>query len=779
LSRSRERAQAQERKRGRRLAARAALATGGAAGASVLFAPGAQAATFEVNSTADPGDGTCDATECTLREAIGAANGAAGADTVTFAATVTGSIDLNAGDLEITDELIVQGPGAEVLAVDGYNNDRVFYIGTADTQPVTISGLTIRNGQAPGLYSVGGGIYASPGSGTLRVANSVVAYNQAFEVTGKYDAEGVGGGIAAVETAGLTIVDSQVRQNNAAEAGGGIFAYDTETTITGSTIRNNSLAKYLGGGGGVFSDEATLTITGSRVVSNNASEGAGVLVEDTASGETAGVSITGSDLSGNIAKYQGGGIFLDEPDSPVTIQGTTIDQNTALFRGGGLASDVNDAAITITDSEINDNLVSERGAGVYLDTASAPVTVERSSVLGNQAGGTGGGVLVADSDADGTLTFDATTVANNKANDAAGLYLDPDSPATIQNTTISGNAAERRGGGLLVPQLDYYGPGDGGSLAIRNTTISGNAAEGPASPEASGPAGGVYIGDTEGDVEISSSILADSTGGDLATNNVGSNTGALDVGFSVIEDPAGSSFNEAPAGSNQLGVDPVLGPLADNGGPTETHLPGGASPALDAGIANSLATDQRGEPRTVDLPEIANRAGSDGTDVGAVEPSSVVAPGVCDGDPAAKQVGTDASERIIGTDGADELSGAGGDDTVDGVGGPDCVQGDAGNDRARGGGGSDEASGGAGNDKVVGAGGQDELKGGAGRDRVRGGEAADRLKGGGGDDRLKGAGGDDRVSGGAGADRINCGAGDDVAIAGGNDTVAPNCETVK
>ena len=34
--------------------------------------------TFTVNSTADPGTGICDSTECTLREAITAANAAAG-----------------------------------------------------------------------------------------------------------------------------------------------------------------------------------------------------------------------------------------------------------------------------------------------------------------------------------------------------------------------------------------------------------------------------------------------------------------------------------------------------------------------------------------------------------------------------------------------------------------------------------------------------------------------------------------------------------------------------
>ena len=44
----------------------------------------ASMATFTVNSTADTDDGTCDATDCTLREAINAANASAGADEIRF-----------------------------------------------------------------------------------------------------------------------------------------------------------------------------------------------------------------------------------------------------------------------------------------------------------------------------------------------------------------------------------------------------------------------------------------------------------------------------------------------------------------------------------------------------------------------------------------------------------------------------------------------------------------------------------------------------------------------
>lgn len=54
-----------------------------------LAAPAA-ADTFTVNNTSDPGNGTCDAFGCTLREAITAANANPGADTIVFNIPGTG-----------------------------------------------------------------------------------------------------------------------------------------------------------------------------------------------------------------------------------------------------------------------------------------------------------------------------------------------------------------------------------------------------------------------------------------------------------------------------------------------------------------------------------------------------------------------------------------------------------------------------------------------------------------------------------------------------------------
>jgi hypothetical protein len=78
--------------------------------------------------------------------------------------------------------------------------------------------------------------------------------------------------------------------------------------------------------------------------------------------------------------------------------------------------------------------------------------------------------------------------------------------------------------------------------------------------------------------------------------------------------------------SDILGKSPDLGGLTNNGGPTETMLPAGTSPVIDQGHApNSLTTDERGDPRTVDVPGIPRPPGGDGTDIGAVElPASSV-----------------------------------------------------------------------------------------------------------------------------------------------------------
>jgi CSLREA domain-containing protein len=73
---------------------------------------------YDVTKTSDTNDGVCDASDCSLREAIDNANACAGAQTINLPAggyilTLSGAgEDANAtGDLDITDELTILVPG--------------------------------------------------------------------------------------------------------------------------------------------------------------------------------------------------------------------------------------------------------------------------------------------------------------------------------------------------------------------------------------------------------------------------------------------------------------------------------------------------------------------------------------------------------------------------------------------------------------------------------------------------------------------------------------------
>ena len=96
--------------------------------------------TFSVLNFLDSGPGS-------LREAITNANGAPGADLIRFApAARDGTIALTSGQLSITDDLTIDGPGANRLTISGNNASRVFSI-SGSTTDVEITSLDDRRRQ--------------------------------------------------------------------------------------------------------------------------------------------------------------------------------------------------------------------------------------------------------------------------------------------------------------------------------------------------------------------------------------------------------------------------------------------------------------------------------------------------------------------------------------------------------------------------------------------------------------------------------------------------------
>jgi CSLREA domain-containing protein len=188
----------------------------------VLWASPAWAASFTVNSTADevdanPGDGTCAAASgaCTLRAAVMETNALEGADTVAVPAgtytltipVVTEFVDGNdaVGDLDIKDDLTINGAGARTTVVDGGGLDRVFDVpGRVDFSTdfpellpsdavVGISGVTITGGNA-GPENGGGIRNTGPG---LTLTESTVSGNASSVVYGGPGDDAIDGGRGA------------------------------------------------------------------------------------------------------------------------------------------------------------------------------------------------------------------------------------------------------------------------------------------------------------------------------------------------------------------------------------------------------------------------------------------------------------------------------------------------------------------------------------------------------------------------------------------------------
>ena len=580
-------------------------------------------AVFTVDNLSDAGLGS-------LRQAIADANANIGADIVEFQAGLSGTIALSSGEMTITDDLTIDGPGAAALTIDAQQNSRIFNISTI-SGPVTLNGLHLTGGSAG---SRAGAIFSAT-TAPLTVNASTISGNTARGVSVR------GGGIFAsgdVTVTGSTIADNYAAGPSRGAYGGGIYAAGdvtiTGSTISGNTVTGNSRAVYgLGAvGGGVYA-KGDVTITGSTISGNSANSDSsyvvgggiytrgGVTVSDTTisgnsansdlSGAGAGgirargdVTVAGSMISDNsvagdatnfpsltFAAHAGG----IRTSGDLTLTDSIVSGNSATGIGGDAVGGGLSAfrgQVTVTDSMISGNSATSdlraKGGGIF---TFGNVTVSNSTISGNSAVGdqaSGGGIR-----ASGDVRVTSSTISGNAASGVesgwgGGIYTDgsfrPD--LTVSSSTISGNSAtgdESGGGGGI------YG---GGQVTVANSTTSGNSATGGSlfGGLRHGGGGGIWVNDRP--LTIENSIVASNSTDDGTFTDLNPGTGPLTVRYSLI-------------GTAASPIDPLLGPLQDNGGPTFTHalLPG--SPAINAGdsaFAPPPDFDQRGDPfdRVVD-----------------------------------------------------------------------------------------------------------------------------------------------------------------------------------
>lgn len=298
-------------------------------------------AVFNVTSLADAGAGS-------LRQAITSANGAAGADTIQFQG-VAGTITLTTGELAITDDVSIVGPGN--VTVNGNATGRVFNVNPgAATDRVSISGLTITNGSAVS----GGGILVT--SGIFNLTNAIVTGNTA---TGLF-----GGGVYSTSTGSTNISQSVISNNQAGGAGGGGLAIFGSFTITDSTVSGNTTGQNGGGIDGRINTGQT-----------------GVVRNSTFSGNTSnGPGITNG----------GGGLSLSSSGGTFTLENTTISGNFAADDGAGIVFNLNSATAfasiqtsTIVNNEAGTDATGIGGGISVVGNATATLTIANTVIAAN------------------------------------------------------------------------------------------------------------------------------------------------------------------------------------------------------------------------------------------------------------------------------------------------------------------------------------------------------------------------------------------------------------
>jgi CSLREA domain-containing protein len=641
----------------------------------------AQANTFTVNTPldaqdADPGDGACETAPgngvCSLRAAVQESNAQPGADVIVLPAgvytlTLAGALENDArfGDLDIHDDLTLEGAGAAITVIDGNQLDRVIDL-SQRLSVVEISGLTIRNGNVdfpdhfpdnpPWLGESGGCLLSLAG---LTIRDSVVTNCRAGRQ---------GGGIYAEEA--LALDNTMVSGNQAGEEGGGVFIgavyVPTSPTVqppitpvaTPVAVETPPTAPALPTSTPVLLETPTPTPTWTPFVFETPTPRETPTMAPPAATAlpAAPIAVLRNCVIEHNSAMAGGGVYNR---GWLEMTGVVLRHNQAVApaghagspdgsgygpSGGGVYSQ---GSLALMGSQIISNTADGLGGGLVSE---AWAEVEGSFFAGNQAGAHGGGIF-----STYWLRLSLSTVRDNWAGEHGGGIVNHHwggsfAPMLIlERSTVSGNASQGRGGGIAngvdLGANDYRQE----HLWLVNSTVSGNAA--------GGSGGGIYTGlgtlngvfldndtiaanvaDADGDGQGDGGGIFNRLGAVQLRNTVLARNQDLSPtirrpdcwtprrfesrGYNLIGDASTCPLDGVTAG-NLLGADPRLGPLHDNGGDTQTHALLAGSPAVDAGnpdgcvgeFSGYLTVDQRGNMRTVD----GDGDGQGVCDIGAYE----------------------------------------------------------------------------------------------------------------------------------------------------------------
>ena len=362
----------------KRLALTLILAIALGASVAILVGSAAEASptTFTVNSTADPGDGTCDGTECTLREAIAAANANAGTDTIEFDITGAGPHTISPGSAlpTINDPVMIDGTsepdfaGTPVIELEGSNAGANADGLTITAGNSTVKGLVINRFKRSDPLDGGSGIRLQTNGGNTIQGNYI-----GTDVTGT----------AALGNASYGVFIYAAPSNNtiggtAAGAGNiisgnnwdGVKIYGQGGGATGNLVQGNYIGTDVTGTaslgnsvGVVISNAPSNTVGGTAAGARNVISGNnqfGVLIANSGAtgnlvqGNYIGTDKNGTHGLGNVS----GGVYVVVGASNNSIGGTAAESGNVIafnYGDGVLVSGSGVTGNTISGNSIHSN----------------------------------------------------------------------------------------------------------------------------------------------------------------------------------------------------------------------------------------------------------------------------------------------------------------------------------------------------------------------------------------------------------------------------------------
>ena len=403
------------------------------AGASTV----ASATTFTVNSTADPGDGVCDATECTLREAINAANANSGTDTIAFnipglgphtiqptsaLPTITGPVGIDAytqpgaspntnpPGLAINAVLKIELDGSIAGGVDGLHV-------TAGNS--TVRGLVI-NRFDTGIWLETGGYNVIEGNfmGTDVSGTVALGGGNLFILGAPHNT--IGGTTAAARNLISGNSGTGVDIQWSASAYNRVQGNFIGTDVTGTAALSNrySGVRVLEGRYNTIGG----TTTGARnVISANG--GCGIRIAFAwARGNAVQGNFIGTDVTGTVALGNGAGVEIFNADASA-IGGTTGVRNV-ISGNGGYGIRIYGSGYWRIGTVVQGNFIGTDVTGTG-DVGNGGHGVEISGGFGHTIGGTTGGAgnIIAFNGGDG-VTDRGLGILSNSIFSNAGLGID-------------------------------------------------------------------------------------------------------------------------------------------------------------------------------------------------------------------------------------------------------------------------------------------------------------------------------------------------------------------